>query len=361
MKTSRVVILVVVVVMVAIIAISAIAALLTPKSSSPWKTAAEYPLQVEDTAGVSGQQCVNSTAYVYCIGGVDALGGPRNAVYTSSAVSSSSGNITGWTPDSSLYPQEIYAQACVVNSGFVYCVGGTYDDAGDDVNSSYYASLSSAGVVGAWTSTTAYPVPVDSQYCAASSGYIYCVGGWHEEDGTNATRVVSTSVYYAPLSSSGIGSWSQSTSYPASTYFPSCFAADSYIYCLGGVDGNGNVQSTDYYAPLSSSGVGTWAQTTAYPLQETGQACAISTGYIYCVGGEESSSFTNAVYYATASSGVIGTWVKTANYPLSVLTDCIISSGSLYCVGGYDSSADYGAAYYISLNSLLVVTTSTSS
>jgi hypothetical protein len=361
MKTSRVVILVLVVVIVAIIAISVIAELLTPPSSSPWKTAAEYPLQVSDTAGVSGQQCVNSTVYIYCIGGVDALGGPRNLVYTSSAISSSSDDITGWTPDTNLYPQSIYAQACVVSSDYVYCVGGTYDDAGDDVASSYYASLSSDGVVGAWTSTTAYHVPVDSQYCVASSGYVYCVGGWTEEDGTNATRALSNSVYYAPLSSSGIGSWSQSTPYPANTYFPSCFAADSYIYCLGGVEGNGNVQSTDYYAPLSSSGVGMWTQTTAYPLQETGQACAISSGYIYCVGGEESSSFTNAVYFATVSSGVIGTWTKTANYPLSVLTNCVISSGNLYCVGGYDSSADYGAAYYISLNSLIAATTTTSS
>jgi hypothetical protein len=278
-------------------------------------------------------------------------------VYTSSAISSSSGNITYWTPDTSLYPQSIYAQACVANSGFVYCVGGTYDDAGDDIASSYYAPLSSDGVVGTWTLTTSYPVPVDSQSCVASSGYIYCVGGWNEADGTNATRALSNSVYYASLSSSGIGSWSQPTSYPADTYFPSCSASNGFIYCLGGVGSNGNVVSTDYYASLSSSGVGTWTQTMPYPLPETGQACAISSGYIYCVGGEESSSFTNAVYYATVSSGGIGTWTKTGNYPLSVLTTCVISSGSVYCVGGYNSSAEYGATYYISLETLLTVTT----
>ena len=80
-------------------------------------------------------------------------------------------------------------------------------------------------------------------------------------------------------------------------------------------------------------------------------------GYIYCVGGEEQNSFTNAVYYAAVSSGGIGAWTKAANYPLSVVTTCIISSGNLYCVGGFDSSAAYGATYYISLDSLLVVTT----
>lgn len=359
MKVSRIIIIVIVLLMVVIVALAAYSAL-APKSSSPWKSAAEYPLQVSGAFGVSGQQCVSPTAYVYCIGGVDANAGPRNAVYTSSAISSSSGNITGWTPDSNLYPRSMHAQACVATSGFVYCVGGTYDDAGDDVNSSYYAPLGSDGVVGTWTSTTAYPAPVDSQYCVASSGYVYCVGGWNEADGTNGTGVKSGAVYYAPLSSLGIGSWSQSTPYPANAYFPSCFAADGYIYCLGGVDGDGNVVSTDYHASLSSTGVGTWTQTTAYPLQETGQACVISSGYIYCVGGEkELDSFTNAVYYATVSSGVIGTWTKAADYPLSVVTTCVISSGDLYCVGGYDSSADYGATYYVSLSSLLAVTTTT--
>ena len=357
MKTSRIVLIILVAVIIAIIALSVLATLVAPASSSLWKKAAEYPLQVAGTVGVGGQQCVNSATYVYCIGGADFNGGPRNAVYTSSAISSSSGNITSWTPDSHLYLQNIYGQACVVSSSYVYCVGGVYDDADDDVASSYYAALSSDGVVGKWTNTTAYPVPVDGQYCVASAGYIYCVGGGTEQDGTNGTFVESNSVYYAPLNSTGIGPWSPSTSYPTNIYFPSCFASDGFIYCLGGVDSNGNVVSTDYYTALLSSGVGTWTQTTAYPLKETAQACAISSGYIYCVGGEESSSFTNAVYYAAVSSGGIGAWTKAANYPLSVATTCVISSGSLYCVGGYDSSQAYGATYYIPLNSLLVVTT----
>ena len=180
MKISRMILIVLVVVIIAIIAVYALTPLLYPPSSSPWKTAANYPIQVADTAGVWAQQCVNSTAYVYCIGGQDVAYGPHNAVYTSSAISSSSGNITSWTPDSNLYPQTIYGQSCVTSSGYIYCTGGTYDDLGDDVASSYYAPLNSNGVVGTWSPTTAFPVPVDGQSCAASSGYIYCVGGFDE-------------------------------------------------------------------------------------------------------------------------------------------------------------------------------------
>jgi len=361
MKTVSKIIMVVVIIIVAIIAIGAIATLLTPASSSQWKSAADYPIQAEDTIGVSGQQCVNSAAHVYCIGGVDVMGGPHNAVYTSSTSSSSSGNITSWTPDSNSYPQTIYGQACVASSGYLYCVGGTYDDSGDDVASSYYASLTSDGVVGTWSSTTAYPVPVDSQYCVASSGYIYCVEGFDEAHGTNATSYPSNSVEYAPLSSSGIGQWANSTVYPTGVYAPSCFAASGYIYCLGGIDSNRNALNTVYYASLSSLGVGTWTQTTAYPLDEIGQACAISSGYIYCVGGEDSSGYINAVYYATVSSGGTGTWTKAANYPDSTWTTCFTSSGYLYCVGGVDGSSagESGAAYYVALQSLFSATTTT--
>lgn len=366
MKTSSVIIIVLVVVVIALIVGSALSYLFAP-SGSPWKSAAEYPLQVSDTLGVSGQQCVNSTAYIYCIGGADASGGPHNGVYTSSALPSSSGNITYWTLNSIPYPLSIFAQSCVASSGFVYCVGGTYDDAGDDVAYSYYAPLSSDGVVGAWTLTTPYPVPVDTQSCVASSGYIYCVGGFDEaftspgsELGYNASRALSNYVYYAPLSSSGIGTWGLSTPYPSDTYFPSCSAANGYIYCLGGVNGDGNLVSTDYSAPLSSSGVEAWTQTTSYEVQATGQECEISSGYIYCVGGEASSSYLNAVYYATVSSGNIGTWTKAGNYPQSIITDCVISSGYLYCVGGFNNSALYGTAYYISLESILGVATTTS-
>src|SRR5207245_2752696 len=98
---------------------------------------ADYPIQLNGTFGVAGQQCVNSTAYVYCVGGQDVNGGPRNDVYVSSATSSSSGNITVWRPENNVYPRIIHGQACVAYSGYLYCVGGTYDDNGDDISSSY--------------------------------------------------------------------------------------------------------------------------------------------------------------------------------------------------------------------------------
>jgi hypothetical protein len=364
MKISRIIIVVVVIAIVVLVGLYAFEVLLAPttnSSSSTWQPAAGYPVQLNGTFGVAGQQCVNTASYIYCIGGQDINGGPRNEVYSSSSISSSSNNITSWTSDSSQYPQDINGQSCVASSGYVYCVGGTYDDGGDDVASSYYAPLSNSGTLGTWGSTTAYPIPIDSQSCVASSGYVYCVGGNNETDATNADSTSSNSVWFAPISSSGIGSWSHTTAYPENLYFPTCFATGSYIYCLGGADSNDNAQSSDYYATLSSVGVGAWTQTTAYPVAASGQACGISSGYIYCVGGEETqSSYTNTVHYAPVTSGGIATWKQAPNYPLSVGTTCVISSGDMYCIGGFDGSSvgENSAVYYAPLASLSSTTPS---
>lgn len=325
-------------------------------SSSVWLTGDQYPISLGGVYAVSGQQCLNSTSYIYCIGGVDYQGGPRNSVYVSSSLSSSSANITSWTAASNSYPSVINGQSCITYSSYVYCVGGSYDSSGDDIASSYYASLGS-GTVGTWNATTAFPIPVDSQACVASSSYIYCVGGENETDGQNADSIWTSSVWYAPLSSSGIGNWTQTNAYPANVYFPSCAAYAGYIYCVGGLDSSGDALTTSYYASLSSSGVGSWSSTTAYPAALQGQYCVTASGNLYCVGGEGSSSgsYTNAVYYASVSSSGIGKWAQSAaNYPDSATTECAVSSSHIYCVGGSDGSSntETGGVYYAALSSL---------
>lgn len=356
MRTSRKVIIAVAVVVVVILAISLYEGALASSSTSPaWSSAAEYPLQLNGAFGIAGQQCVNSTTYVYCVGGQDVNGGPRSEAYDSSTLSATSRNITGWATDPHSYPRVINGQACVAYSGYVYCVGGSYDAGGDDVASSYYAPLSGNGTTGSWISTTPYPIPIDSEYCVASVGDIFCVGGNNETDGTNADSTLSSSVWYAGLSASGIGTWSRTTPYPANLYLPSCFADGGYLYCLGGTDINNNAQSSDYFAPLSSSGVGAWKETSAYPVQVSGQACGFSPGYIFCVGGQENSNtYTNAVYFATVSSAGIGSWKQSGNYPQSVGTTCVVSSGYMYCVGGFDSSSvgENGATYFAPLSAI---------
>jgi hypothetical protein len=355
MKIPKIVILIIVVVVIGIVALSAYLLVLNSSnnSSNVWLSAAEYPVQLNGLYGVGGNQCLNSASSIVCIGGQDVNGGPRNEVYISSAVSSSSPNVTSWTASSNVYPVVNNGQACATYSGYVYCVGGSYDDEGDDTASSYYAQLGSGGTIGSWTNTTAYPIPVDTEYCVTSSGYIYCVGGNNETDGTTSDSTMANSVWYANVSSSGIGAWKPTSAYPL--YYPSCYSSSDYVYCIGGTDSSQNPISTSYYAQLTPTGISQWTQTTSYPTSLSGQACAISGTYIYCVGGEGSTnSYSISVYYAQISSSGIGTWKSASNYPDEVLTNCVITSGSLYCIGGFDGSSagETAATYYVPLSTL---------
>jgi len=361
MKLSRVILVVVVVVVIVIAALVAIGYFFgsSPACTSTWNCGAGYPLQIGGTYAVAGQQCLSNGTQVVCIGGQDANEGPRSESYYSSPVSPSSGNITEWASEPYSYPQTIDSQSCVLYSGYVYCVGGSYNDNQDDVASSYYSQLSSSGTLGNWTSTTAFPIPIDTQSCVASSSYIYCVGGNNQTDGSNADSVPTSSVWYAALSSSGIGSWTHTTAYPTNVYFPSCVTGGGFIFCLGGADANDNSLGTAYYAPLSSAGVGAWSQTTAYPVAGSGQACVFFSAYILCVAGQttggSSPAYTNAVYYAPVSPGGIGAWKQAPNFPLSDATECVTASGNIYCVGGFDGSSvgANSAVNYASLSTLL--------
>ena len=351
MRIGRVIIIIVAVVILGLLALFVVSSLLPTSSSGTWATGPDYPLQISGTPGIVGQSCVNQTSTIYCIGGIDYNGNSRNDIY--SAGTSSTG-MTSWSTDN-IYPQTVGLQSCVSFSGYAYCVGGSYNDAGDDLPSSYFASLSSSGT-GSWDSTTAYPVAIDSQACVASSGYIYCVAGENETNGQNSTLISTNSAWYAPLSSSGIGTWEHTTAYPSAVAYPDCAATSADIFCVGGVDSSNNGVDNVYFAPLSSSGIGQWSSTTAYPIDIYGQTCVTDLGYIICVGGvpNGTSSSSDTVYSAPVSASGVGSWHQAANFPIGVETACAVASGNLYCTGGYqDSSSISQSTYFASVQSLI--------
>jgi fibronectin-binding autotransporter adhesin len=237
----------------------------------------------------------------------------------------------------------VQAESCVTNSGYIYCVGGftgTTTGAGGSIGTSsqvFYAQLSSSGTIGAWTETTDYGaasgtsgnggVAIEWPSCVTYNNYIYCVGG-------NGVSNVLSKVFYAPLSSSGVGAWTETTDYGASSgtsgtggvdvFQVSCVQNAGYIYCIGD-DG-----SKTFYAPLSSSGIGAWTETTDYGASSgtsgsggvhvSAESCVAdsSLSYVYCVGGVGSSfNFLSSAFFAPISSSGIGAWTETTDYGAS--------------------------------------------
>lgn len=214
----------------------------------------------------------------------------------------------------------------------------------------YYAPLSPSGGVGAWVKTATYPSPAIGLSCAASAGFIYCVGG-----ANTVGTLESNATYYAPISSSGVGQWAATTNYPGTVDDESCVTSGGFIYCVAGYTALGpQAISATYYAPVSSAGIGAWKAGTAYPTADSGLSCVTVGGSVYCIGGiTGQGDATDAVYYAQlSSSGGIGAWNSAESYPTDIITSCVASGSVIFCVSGSTSSGvegDTDAVYYMSV------------
>src|SRR5207245_11241074 len=87
----------------------------------------------------------------------------------------------------------------------------------------------SAQPLNSWSSTTSYPTGIASQSCATNSGFIYCVGG------TTFPTGITDAVYFATITSSGVGPWASTTSYPVLVAEQSCVAHSAFCFCVFGL------------------------------------------------------------------------------------------------------------------------------
>lgn len=244
--------------------------------------------------------------------------------HTSSTLSSSSsaaipttGQLGSWNRTTS-YPFPVAAMSCVTSGGFVYCVGGGDETAprgSGGLNDTYYASLSSSGI-GRWTKTTDYPLSILHPTCVANFGYVYCVSGTVGQTSSTSLNLTSD-VFYAPLSTSGIGKWTQTTPFPNPISPPPCVVDSSYIYCVTqNATGPFLPAGNTYFAHLSSAGVGRWTESSQIPSNPLG--CVANGGYAYCFGGAcppFPAPCTTPSYYVPLSSQGVGRWTQSGNLP----------------------------------------------
>lgn len=289
----------------------------------PWELTADYPLASNSCAGqapylyCAEQTCVSSSGYVYCVGGAS------TSTYYGKLSSTGPGP---WTAGAD-YPAPVTRTSCVVSSDYVYCVGGQVPGADGGATSPtaavYYAPLLSPGI-GTWTASTPYPHATSSAQCMVDSGYIYCVS-------SDAPGTSSVDAYFAPLSSSGVGAWAATAGPPARTR--GCSSSGGFAYCFGGAScaPPGDCYSPSYFAPLTASGIGAWTTTTALPTAVSA-TYASAGSYIYYL--------SIPVFFASVSADGVGAWKTTTNYPNSVYpTSCFSSGGYLYCASPEASSS----------------------
>jgi hypothetical protein len=241
------------------------------------------------------------------------------------ATNSSSGQLGPWNPTTP-YPDTSPA-SCVTATEFIYCVGG-------NDSATFYAPISASGI-GTWVRTTDYPIPIEAEQCLADSGYIYCVGGESSSQTTDPFGRTAD-VFYAILSSSGIGAWKATTPFPHVEPYPRCMTFGSSIYCVSGLfNGTGFLSSAQtFIAPLSQSGVGSWKETTG-PVNMTA-GCSGVGSYAYCFGGAECQNVfiggdcPSPTYFSHLSSSGLGGWNETSELPTAGFASYVTAESYIY-------------------------------
>jgi len=136
--------------------------------------------------------CVTRGGYIYCIGGLErtyhrASTGdglePVDTPTTKVFYAPLSLNGVGSWRTASRYGEPVSGQSCVATVGYIYCVGGsTSQHPGANTSDVWYARIQSDNELGAWTLTTSYGGgPVEGLSCMAVDPQIYCVGGSSNE------------------------------------------------------------------------------------------------------------------------------------------------------------------------------------
>jgi len=242
-------------------------------------------------------------------------------------LTSGSGQLGPWIRTTS-YPSPVPPGKCVTLGEFIYCVGSQYSH----TNETFFAPISSSGI-GQWTRASDYPIPVEDGDCVGSSNYIYCVGGDSPSAQSTDPYGRIPSAYFAELSPSGIGNWTGTTPFPFIAASPRCLTYSSYIYCVElSFNGSGYTNPPEaFFAPLSAAGVGSWVQTVA-PPSDTARCTAVGS-HAYCFGGASCpppGPCPSPTYSAPLSSSGMGNWSQSSELPTAGFANYVTAESYIY-------------------------------
>lgn len=205
-----------------------------------WSTASGG---IGDTASQAAQPRTKFGATVwndriYVVGGLDGSAAVTNTVYISPQLSTG-GNIASdtWVSDADLPDVARYGGAVTAYANNLYLFGG--NDGTNYLNDSQFAQINEDGTVDAWTFTTSLSGYTSQADAFAANGYIYVVGG---RSGATACR---PTTLIAPISANttiatgnnptGVGEWSETNvRYEGGRYGVALAYEQGKMYIMGG-------------------------------------------------------------------------------------------------------------------------------
>lgn len=243
---------------------------------------------------------------LYYMGGQDSAGDEKSEVYYATP-NASTGNIVSWATASNGLPADRTQFGAASWNDRLYVVAGINDSATPTNTVLISPDLSSGGnITSAWTteSTNTPDVARSGNTVVAYANNLYTFGGY---DGSNYLL----DSQFTQIESDGSidDAWTFTTPLPNVTRQAEGFAANGYMYVVGGRSADDVCDSNTYVAPISANttiatgnnptGVGEWNETNVrYTGDRFGNAVSYNEGRLYLLGGgcisENSTVFDTA-------------------------------------------------------------------
>jgi len=293
------------------------------KNTSAWtNTASTYTTNRVTPAAVA------YNGYIYIAGGcstaftVGAFSGGCTAGNEISTVYYAAinpdGSLGTWNNNSAYNLPATRAAGCLVGvGGYLYYAGGE-DSTSTATSTVYYNQIGANGTPGSWsTATNGLPAARAWMGCDVFNGYAYITGG------LDNTAAAQANVYYSPSLASGgniTSAWgSYGTNFTTARENLSAVTAGGYLYILGGDDKTNPQLDVQFVQlnPSTGSPTGAWAYGTDLPQPVSGQGAFAANGYIYLIGGRTGISSTSCLSTTAVASvnstGTISRWSTSIN------------------------------------------------
>ncbi len=173
-----------------------------------------------------------------------------------------------------------------------------------------------------WVTQGAVSTSISLNQAVFSNNYLYSIGG--TSDGTNGTTTVS----YFSVGSNGTTTGSgKTTALPSASVQHQAFAytnsgGTTIMYVVGGGTTVSAASTQVAQSTIASNGtLGSWSTSVSaqLPANRNNAFAGVNpnTGYVYVVGGDDTSNATTSVLYGLISStGTIANWSSTQVFRL---------------------------------------------
>lgn len=288
---------------------------------------------------------------LYVVGGLGGYAGTSFA-----PINAQSGGTGNWTQSTPVSMRSDWTTTTY--KGFIYAV------AGGSTRSISYTQVNNGGpgFVSAWSAASNLGTARRDFVAGTYAGKIYVTSGCTDAGCTGSIATTSTEVATVQTDGS-LSSWTSGVSIPSKRYGATGTIINGYMYVVGGADSTGTNTSTVYYAKINSDGSFstntcntsvTWCTTTNFPATCTYADSVQFQGILYVAGGFCNGG--NKVYYAIfASDGSIASWNSGTNLPYTSVWhgEVQAAAGHLYYMGGCEEascSTYHDDVYYADIN-----------